>query len=89
MGGKHNDAGVAITPRSMTPLIQSHLGIGRYAAGEDCSMSTWKYRQFECRGPVKHPLSGRRSRSGNQPELMPDEVFHAAFAALGKTTARD
>src|SRR5450759_3109703 len=50
---------VASTPRSMTPLIQSHLGIGRYAAGEDCSMSTWKYRQFECRGPVKHPLSGR------------------------------
>jgi AcrR family transcriptional regulator len=23
------------------------------------------------------------------PELMPDEVFHAAFAALGKKTARD
>ena len=23
------------------------------------------------------------------PELMPDEVFHAAFAALGKRTARD
>ena len=41
---------VAITPRSMTPLIQSHLGIGRYAAGEDCSMSTWKYRQFSAAG---------------------------------------
>ena len=23
------------------------------------------------------------------PELMPDEVFRAAFAALGKTAARD
>jgi hypothetical protein len=23
------------------------------------------------------------------PELMPDEVFHAAFAALGKKTSRD
>src|ERR1035437_5322088 len=45
---------VAITPRSMTTLIQSHLGIGRYAAGEDCSMSTWKTRQFECGGSGKH-----------------------------------
>src|SRR5664279_425421 len=51
---------VAITPRSMTTLIQSHLGIGRYAAGEDCSMSTWKYRQFECRGPAKKRRARKR-----------------------------
>ena len=42
---------VAITLRSMTPLIHSHFGIRWCAAGEDCSMSTSAYRQFECRGP--------------------------------------
>jgi hypothetical protein len=47
---------VAITPRSITPLIQSHLGTGRCAAGEECSTSTWKYRQFECRRRVNTPF---------------------------------
>src|ERR1039457_1412642 len=56
---------VAITPRSMTTLIQSHLGIGRYAAVEDCSMSTWKYKQFECRGPAKKRWAAAKRKGMN------------------------
>src|ERR1035441_8286010 len=56
---------VAITPRSMTTLIQSHLGIGRYAAGEDCSMSTWKYKQSECRGPAKKRWAAAKRKDMN------------------------
>jgi hypothetical protein len=84
---------VAITPRSTTPLIQSHFGKGRGAAGGDCSISTWNYEQFRCRGPGEtfsfSPVSRRQSCAlvrdhGPARALLSRAVYSWDLAAAGR-----